>query len=190
MAKKKSSIKKSKSFNFKTLSIIFGILFFGTVISWKVYVDNTALSYQEAQELQAFEGLAKNYIYNQFEIVNERTATVTNFGVTDDNDLYADFTITKYKDRIPISTQPARLHFQCNGKTDRASGCAHAYWYGEEVETSEESREKMRYFFSELDRLVDAYNSAETDEERERIEKEEASLANEYKEFFLSEFEN
>jgi len=176
--------KKSKSFNYKYLSIILGVLFVGFLISFRVYLENTALSYEEEQELQAFRGLASSYISTLFEKEGEQTGDLTDIGVTDDGDLYADFLITKIKDHVPQSTQKARLHFQCDGKTDRVSGCAHAFWYGEEEETSEEYREKYAFYVQELERLTAAYNSSDSEEERASILEEEEALAEEYKNFF------
>ena len=159
----------------------------GALIGFRVYRENTALKYQEEQELQAFRGLASSYISTLFEKEGEQTGNLTDIGVTEDGDLYADFVITKYEDHVPQSTQKARLHFQCDGKTDRVSGCAHAFWYGEEEATSEEYREKYSFYIKETERLVDAYNSSDSEEERTSIREEQEALAKEYEDFFSQE---
>ena len=124
MATKKSS-KSSKTKTIKTakptvdhnhigkcfvaFGLIITVLLFGFF-----YLLGQRKTYMEKQELLAFRGVVDTMIGEQFNIEGERSAQVTDLGVTKDNDLYADFVIIKYENNTPISRQPARIHFQCN----------------------------------------------------------------------------
>ena len=180
---KKKSTKKNTNCDYKALSIALGIATVGLAVAVG-WLTSTRISYQESQELQAFEGLASAYIYNSFAIDGEQTATIDDIGVTDDKDLYVDFIITKYEDHVPQANRKSRLHFQCDQKTDKSSGCAHAYWYGDWEETTEEYRAMYRAYIDKTEALTEAYNAAETDEEREEILAQEQALYDEYKDFF------
>ena len=67
-------------------------------------------TYMEKQELAAFRSLADSYVYEKFTVDGERTAEVTDLGVTKDKDLYADFVITRYENDAPVTKQKARLY--------------------------------------------------------------------------------
>ena len=113
---------------------------------------NKPQSYLDRQKTLAFDDLVDSYIYEMFSDPDkQQAAAVTGSGITEDDDLYVDFVITKYEDRfIPISRKNARLHFQCHDENgEKSNGCSFAYWYGEEVETSEEEREEVRKLVDE-----------------------------------------
>lgn len=151
MATKKSS-KSSKTKTIKTakptvdhnhvgkcfvaFGLIITILLFGFF-----YLLGQRKTYMEKQELLAFRGLADSYVYEKFAVDGERTAKVTDLGVTKDKDLYADFVITRYENNTPVTQQKGRLHFQCNQKPAgnvEPKGCAFAYWYGDEEKITAE----------------------------------------------------
>ena len=181
---KKKSTKKIETFNYKALSMALGVATVGLTIATG-WLASTRVSYQESQELQAFKGLADSYIYEQFYRENEQTANMTGIGVTDDKDLYVDFTVTKFEDHVPQANRKGRMHFQCNQKTDRKSGCAHAFWYGEWEDTSEEYRTAYREYIDAIESSVEAYNAAETDEERAEIEEQRKALYEKYKDILM-----
>lgn len=182
---KKKSTKKIETFDYKALSMVLGVATVGLAIATG-WLASTRISYQESQELQAFKGLAGSYIYEQFYRENEQTANMTGIGVTDDKDLYVDFTVTKFEDHVPQANQKGRMHFQCSQKTDRKSGCAHAFWYGEWEDTGEEYRTAYREYIDAIESLVEAYNAAETDEERATIRQEQQALYDKYKDVIES----
>lgn len=143
-------------------------------------------TYAEKQKLAAFDELAESYLYDTFSIEGERGATVTGSGMTDDNDLYYDFIITNYENRIPMSYQKARLHFQCHEKDSlklKDTGCSYAYWYGDEHETSAEYREKARIFNETTDNYIEAASAAETEEQETAIHEEYKKFYESYKDF-------
>lgn len=150
MATKKSSQSKTKTTKntksavdhnhigkcFVAFGLIITVLLFGFF-----YLLGQRKTYMEKQELLAFRGVVDTMIGEQFNIEGERSAQVTDLGVTKDKDLYADFVIIKYENNTPISRQPARIHFQCNQEPKENIayiGCGHAYWYGEEEPISAE----------------------------------------------------
>lgn len=120
----------AETFDWRALTVTLGLVV-AVLALMVVRLSGQQINYQESQKLQAFEGVVSELIYNEFAIEGEQAASVDGFGVTDDKDLYADFTITKYEDHVPMLRRKARLHFQCDQKTDQKDGCAHAYWYGD-----------------------------------------------------------
>ncbi|MBQ1528314.1 hypothetical protein IIZ77_01540 [Candidatus Saccharibacteria bacterium] len=151
MATKKSS-KSSKTKTTKTAKpvvdhnhigkcfVAFGLIITALLFGF-FYLLGQRKTYMEKQELLAFRGLADSYISERFNVDGERTAEVTDLGVTKDKDLYADFVITRYENDTPVTKQKARLHFQCNQKPAEnvaPKGCAFAYWYGEEEKVKAE----------------------------------------------------
>ena len=168
-----------------TLSVLIIILF--VII---IYLAKNKISYEDSQKIQAFESITKSYIAETLFVENEQTAKVTDFGMTDDKDLYADFVVTKYDNSVPIATRTARLHFQCANDSNSndnisAHDCSEAYRYDDWEKTSEEYREKYRHYIDEMNHLVKEYNSAETDTERNSIKQQESDLYEQYKDFFV-----
>lgn len=197
MATKKSSQSKTKTTKntksavdhnhigkcFVAFGLIITVLLFGFF-----YLLGQRKTYMEKQELLAFRGAVETMIYDKFEVEGERAATVTGFGMTNDNDLYADFVIQKFVDHVPQSYQKARIHFQCHEKDSLKlkDNCAHAYWYGDEVETSAEFRAKYQTYINEINRLTDEYNATPEEDTatRDSIVKQEEKLFSDYKAFF------
>lgn len=125
-------------------------------------------------------------IENEYGGEDGKSAFVTGYGVTDDKDLYADFIMTEYEDHVPIRYKKARLHFQCDQKTDRISDCSHALWAEKEwTETSEEYRAEYRSYNDAVEALVDRYNSTEDESEREKIIEEEKELDKKFDKSFF-----
>lgn len=199
MATKKSS-KSSKTKTIKTakptvdhnhvgkcfvaFGLIITILLFGFF-----YLLGQRKTYMEKQELLAFRGVVDRMLYEEFEIKGERVASIVgDLGMTKDNDLYADFVIQKYLDHVPQSYQKARIHFQCHEKDSLKlkDNCSHAYWYGEEIETSAEFREKYATYLNETNRLIDEINATPEEDKstRDSIRKQLEKLNEEYKPFF------
>lgn len=171
MATKKSSRQKSKTVKHTPaeaqkigkLVVIFGVLL-ACILGVFFYIkSNKGLSYADQQRIHAFDGLAKNYLYQTFTKDGEQTAVMTGSGITDDNDLYADFVIEKFEDHIIVSYQKARLHFQCHKKDslEFKDGCSYAYWYDEEKETSDASRDAQKAFYEAIEEYTDAVENEE-----------------------------
>ena len=142
----------------------------------------------ENQEAIAFEGVVSRMISEEYFIEGERAAIVTGLGISDDNDLYADFIITKYEGHIPISNQPARIHFQCHEADDVwkfKDNCAHALWVGDIAETSEEYRSAYRTYIEKIEASVEKYNSTDNESEREKILEEQKLIEDEFTEAIL-----
>ena len=205
-AKTKKTLKsktKSNSFNFKTLSAVLGIFCAGLIVA-VIFLAENQKTPEERKRLVAFEPLASAYI-DHLSMYSEdgkagKAARATDIGVTDDNDLYIDFTITETENHVPVSTRPGRLHFQCDDHSGlvitgglnengapKEAGCAFAYWYGDAEETSPEFREKYRHYIEEIERITEAANSAETEEEINALHEEMEALNEEYKDFFKGE---
>lgn len=113
------------------LGLVIVMLLFGVF-----YLLGQRKTYMESQEVLAFRSVVENMLYGEF-ANDEQGAYVTGLGVTDDKDLYADFVLVKYTDHTPVSQQKARIHFQCKSYREYGS-CAHAYWYGDWEDISEE----------------------------------------------------
>ena len=172
---------KNNNFNYKILSLILAILLV-VVSAFAIYFYKNQRTYEEEKRLAAFESLANSYIYDlaMFEDKENKSATITGYGITEDDDYYIDFIIFYYKDQVPEATQKARLHFQCKN----SNGCAQAYWYDEKIELPAESKEKYTHYLSEIERFTESINSAETEEEKQSIQSEMKSLNKEYESFF------
>ncbi len=168
----KKSIKKQPTKNKKHLEtehkrmgklvVIFGVLLVCILaVFFAVKSDALFCDYASQQKLHAFEGLAKAYLEEQFEKDGDTAVFTGEMGVTDDKDLYLDFIIAKYEDRVIVSTKNARLHFQCHDENFKwkETGCAYAYWYDKEKEVSDENQEAQREFVEAAEALVDASNS-------------------------------
>ena len=183
---------KSCSCNCKALSLILGVIVIGLLIAVAFLVKNQK-TYEEEKRLQTFETLA-NYYIDELSMYSEesregKTATLTGIGTTDDNDLYFDFTITNYKDHVPVSTQDGRLHFQCDNRSGKVVGtnnpesCALAYWYGDETETPAEFQEAYKNYMEELESIVSFCNETDSGDEceakREQLSEKYANLAEE-----------
>lgn len=179
-AKTKSNSKKSTgkscscSCNCKIISLILGIVVVG-LLATIIFLAKNQKTYEEEKRLQAFETLANSYI-DELSMYSEenregKTATLTGIGITDDNDLYFDFTITKYDNHVPVSTQDGRLHFQCDDRSgkmigvDAPDGCAKAYSYGEEVATSAELQETYRQYLEDAESAINLCNETQTEDE-------------------------
>ena len=113
--------------------VAFGLIITALLFGF-FYLLGQRKTYTETQEIKAFRDVADAYIQEHFAIPEERTAEITGYGITKDNDLYADFEIIKYVNHVALSKQPARLHFQCHDENNQPKEhCSFAYWYGEET---------------------------------------------------------
>lgn len=153
-SQRKSSSKATKhaeAWHLGAIYIALGLII-ATLATAVLYLAKNHASYADRQKVLAFESLIDGYLYEEFTVPGERTIIVEGSGVTEDRDLYTDFTIINYQGGTPVTKQPARVHFQCHDENGRekTNGCAHAYWYGDIVETTEEERTAWR---ADLDRI-------------------------------------
>lgn len=197
MATKKSS-KSSKTKTIKTTKtasvdhnhlgkcfIALGLVLTALLFGFFYYLGQSK-TYIEKQKLLAFDGLVETYLYDHNFIEGEQVAGVLGSGLTEDNDLYYDFVVTKVEDHIPISARKGRLHFQCHEQDSlklKDTGCAYAYWYGDWADTSTEYRETARTIVNYLDDVTARVNAAATEEEKQAIRKEYDEFMEKYKDF-------
>ena len=155
MVTKKSSQKTAKTKTIKKAAPIkvdhnyFGKCFvaFGLIITALLfgffYYMGQAKTHQEEKELEAFETLARTYIYDAYSEEGETAAHLDKIGVTADDDLYLEFTVTKYEDHVPTTRRKQRVHFQCDEleqENAKADGCAMAGWAGDWEEVPEDEK--------------------------------------------------
>ena len=104
------------------------------------YIQKTKISHEEQRRLEAFESLLYNYLSDEPFLENtEKTSTaIKNIGLSQDDDLYADFIIYYYNDNHePVSYKNGKIFFQCNHEyrkpitgNEQLKACATAYSYG------------------------------------------------------------
>lgn len=176
MANKKQSKRPPEPHFLKLLSITLGF-FLCISLALNFFLFFSIPSYQQTQELKAFKGIADSYLYETFfseenDII--QTAMPGDLGVTDDNDLYIDFTLIKSESTTHslLSFRKARLHFQCAQTSVSDDSCARAFWYGDWEDTSEEFRAASRKFYIESEALTEAINSTEDETEIKRLRDE------------------
>ncbi len=153
MATKKSTKSKTKSNTSKTtksaavdpnycgkcfvaLALIITALLFGLF-----YYMGQAKTHEESKRLEAFETLARAYIYDNYSKEGVEVADLDNIGITEDDDLYLEFTVTKYEEHVPTLHRKQRIHFQCDDNDQPNAikiGCGLATWIGEWEEVSKE----------------------------------------------------
>lgn len=156
------------------------------------YLMGQSKTYAEKQKLLAFDGLVETYLYDQNFVEGEQVATVLGSGLTDDDDLYYDFVITKLEDHVPISARKGRLHFQCHEQDSlnlKDYGCARAYWYDDWVDTSAEYRATARTLIDYLEDTAARTSAATTESEKQTIRKEYNEFMEKYKDFSWSGLE-
>jgi len=121
------------------LAIVLGVGFLGVILCGCF---KPKISHLEQRELEAFETLFYSYVSEVpfLEDSANTTASITNIGLSEDDDLYADITINYYNDNHQIiAAQKGKMFFQCNHEnkkviTESVSGCGMAYSW-EEKET-------------------------------------------------------
>ena len=154
---------------FVAVGIVFAALLFALF-----YYMGQAKTHGEAKRLEAFSTLANAYVDN-ISGFNEtsgtyETAVLTDIGVTDDDDLYLEYEITRTDaEHVPIARSNRRAHFQCK---DHEKNCAIAGWADEWEKVSLEEQNAWRRYITETERYVEASNNATTEEEREALKKE------------------
>ncbi len=121
------------------LAIVLGIGFIGIIIGGCF---KPKISHLEQRELEAFETLFYSYVSEVpfLEDNTNTTASITNIGLSEDDDLYADIVINYYNNNHQIiAAQKGKMFFQCDHEnkkviTESVSGCGMAYSW-EEKET-------------------------------------------------------
>ena len=135
---------------FVGLALIIAALLFGLF-----YYMGQAKTHFEAKKLEAFETIARSYIYDNYtKSDGSEVANLTQIGVTDDDDLYLEFDVTKYdENHVPTLRRRQRVHFQCHDleqPNSKPLGCAMAGWASEWEDVAEEEKEANRKFLESL----------------------------------------
>ena len=120
------------------LAIVLGIGFVGVVI---YCAQKPKISHLEQRELEAFETLFYSYVSEVpfLEDNSNATAEITNIGLSQDDDLYADIVIRYYNDNHGVvATKNGKMYLQCDHEnrkviTENATGCGMAYTWEEKV---------------------------------------------------------
>ena len=168
-----NSPEKSSSFSTVVLGLLLCISLLANICLFKKLP-----THEEEKRLEAFETIADNLIEEQVMYSEDarasRTARLTDIGLSDDDDLYLDFTMTNFENHIPVSTQDGRLHFQCNKENNYViidnPGCALAYWYDEIKETPEDFRETYQSYLNDLEASVALCNETMKEDESGNVE--------------------
>lgn len=136
----------AETINFLIKSIIILVVIIGIgLVAIALGRSKNSISQLDQRELEAFESVFSKAITDEFSDEERRTtATVTGLGLSQDDDLYADFTIYYYNDNHEIAyTQNAKVYLQCEHEnrkpitgTDNKTGCAFAYTYDSKVEAA------------------------------------------------------
>jgi|GEM_PF-2463052 hypothetical protein len=136
----------AETINFLIKSIIVLVVIIGIgLIAIALGRSKNSTSLLDQRKLEAFESVFSKAITDEFSDEEKHTtATVTGLGLSQDDDLYADFTIYYYNDNHEIAyTQNAKVYLQCEHEnrtpitgTDDKTGCAFAYTYGDKAEVT------------------------------------------------------
>lgn len=120
-----------------TLAIVLGVGFLGVILCGCF---KPKVSHLEQRELEAFESIFQKEIDQQFYKERFQTASLTNIGLSEDDDLYGDFTIYYYGENHEITeTQNGKIFLQCDHEYrkpvtgDDQKSCAFAYSYEDKV---------------------------------------------------------
>lgn len=120
------------------LAIVLGIGFIGIIIGG--CFKKPAITDLEKRELEAFESIFQKEIDQEFYKERFQTASLTNIGLSEDDDLYGDFTIYYYGENHEITeTQNGKIFLQCDHEYrkpvtgDDPKSCAFAYSYEDKV---------------------------------------------------------
>ena len=105
---------------FVLLAALVGTLVFGGVRMAEL--KKHVISFEEQQRLAVFEDLARSYLH-EADIAENATAELTGIGLSQDDEVYLDFTLRKYDS---TETKKGRMHFQWD--TEQQTW-AHAFSY-------------------------------------------------------------
>lgn len=119
------------------LAIVLGVGFLGVILCGCF---KPKISHLEQRELGAFESIFQKQIDQEFYKERFQTASLTNIGLSEDDDLYGDFTIYYYGENHEITeTQNGKIFLQCDHEYrkpvtgDDQKSCAFAYSYEDKV---------------------------------------------------------
>lgn len=119
------------------LAIVLGVGFLGVILCGCF---KPKISHLEQRELEAFESIFQKQIDQEFYKERFQTASLTNIGLSEDDDLYGDFTIYYYGENHEITeTQNGKIFLQCDHEYrkpvtgDDQKSCAFAYSYEDKV---------------------------------------------------------
>ena len=119
------------------LAIVLGVGFLGVILCGCF---KPKISHLEQRELEAFESILQKEIDQEFYKERFQTASLTNIGLSEDDDLYGDFTIYYYGENHEITeTQNGKIFLQCDHEYrkpvtgDDQKSCGFAYSYEDKV---------------------------------------------------------
>ena len=139
---KQTTHKQSETITFLSKIILaLAIILGASLIAFAIYcAKKPSISHLEQRELEAFESLAYAYIDSDDLTDGSQNTTqkITNIGLSDDDDLYFDFTIFYYDDNHnAVAKKDGKAFLQCDHEyrkpvtSDNNKHCGFAFSYGE-----------------------------------------------------------
>lgn len=111
----------------------------------------------ESKEIEAFQTLAARYIEQGFRVDGELAPSYDGLDISEDDDLYISFTLTKVENHVGIAKRNYRLYFQCKEekeKHDKEPYCAIAGDADNWEDISEEEQTEMRRLIEDMEEKV------------------------------------